>query len=279
MINPAETASAGDSGDTFPALERAVAQRLHAQPGKLGLLIDRYDALSMQEQQLCAAPLRALRDSYKYDLAYVLATRRPLDTEDELAELFYAHTLWLGPLSPSDAWWSVGTYALRRGLGWDENTFSRLIELSWGYPSLLRACCEARAAGASLDLEAMRSHPAVQRRVQEFWASQPSAEGIHRSGLRGHPLLRDGPTAVDAASPDLTASEHHLLAYFQAHPGEVCEKDALIAAVWPEDRVTGGLRDDSLAQLVRRLRQKIETDAANPRHILTIPGRGYRYLP
>jgi len=38
-----------------------------------------------------------------------------------------------------------------------------------------------------------------------------------------------------------------------------------------------GIRDDSLAQLVRRLREKIEPDAAAPKHILTVPGRGYRF--
>jgi two-component system KDP operon response regulator KdpE len=60
----------------------------------------------------------------------------------------------------------------------------------------------------------------------------------------------------------------------------VCEKDDLIRAAWPEDRAfLEGLRDDSLAQLVRRLRKKIEPDPSNPRHIHTIPGRGYRYRP
>ncbi|HLE30620.1 MAG TPA: helix-turn-helix domain-containing protein [Anaerolineales bacterium] len=39
-----------------------------------------------------------------------------------------------------------------------------------------------------------------------------------------------------------------------------------------------GVRDDSLAQLVRRLREKIEPDPANPRHIHTVPGRGYRFV-
>ena len=39
-----------------------------------------------------------------------------------------------------------------------------------------------------------------------------------------------------------------------------------------------GVRDDSLAQLVRRLREKIETDAAHPRRILTMLGRDYRFV-
>jgi two-component system KDP operon response regulator KdpE len=60
----------------------------------------------------------------------------------------------------------------------------------------------------------------------------------------------------------------------------VCEKDDLIQAVWPEDKIfEQGIRDDSLAQLVRRLRKKIEPDPASPRRIHTIPGRGYRFKP
>jgi DNA-binding winged helix-turn-helix (wHTH) protein len=77
---------------------------------------------------------------------------------------------------------------------------------------------------------------------------------------------------VTADSGDLTASEHRLLTYFEKHAGQICAKDDLISAVWPEDRVIDGLRDDSLAQLIRRLRQKI-----GPERIQTLPGRGYRY--
>jgi DNA-binding winged helix-turn-helix (wHTH) protein len=76
----------------------------------------------------------------------------------------------------------------------------------------------------------------------------------------------------------LTAKENSLLRYFLSHPDEVCEKDDLIRAVWPEDKVfERGVRDDSLAQLVRRLREKIEPDPANPHYIHTVPGRGYRF--
>jgi energy-coupling factor transporter ATP-binding protein EcfA2 len=263
-------------------LEAAAARRMGQRPpgpgqGMLCLLLDRYDALGPEERGLASGPLRALRDSFKYQLTYVIAARRPPDPADELAELFYANTLWLGPLSPEDAHWSAAQYAGRHGLDWDEAILSKLVSASWGYPALLRACCEAfaagnPAAGAALDIDALRAHPAVQRRVQEFWADGPTAEDLRRSGLAGQPLLSAAQPAVSAESPDLTASEHRLLACFQAHPGEVCNKDDLIRAVWPEDRVIDGLRDDSLAQLIRRLRQKIGAE-----RIQTIPGRGYRY--
>jgi DNA-binding response OmpR family regulator len=78
----------------------------------------------------------------------------------------------------------------------------------------------------------------------------------------------------------LTAKEHLLWEYFLAHPDQVCEKDDLIRAVWPEDRIfERGIRDDSLAQLIRRLREKIEPVPSTPLHIHTVPGRGYRFTP
>jgi DNA-binding winged helix-turn-helix (wHTH) protein len=71
-----------------------------------------------------------------------------------------------------------------------------------------------------------------------------------------------------------------LLKYLQAHPNQVCEKDELMRAVWPEVKVYDeGLQDDSLAQLVRRLRRKIEPDPSNPVHIFNVTGRGYRFVP
>jgi DNA-binding winged helix-turn-helix (wHTH) protein len=119
----------------------------------------------------------------------------------------------------------------------------------------------------------------VQHRLAEFWASQPSVEAITCSRLAELPLLQHPSSRVNE-SPQLTAKEHLLLEYLQFHAGEVCGKDDLIRAVWPEDRVfSQGVRDDSLAQLVRRLRQKIEPDPNQPRQILVVPGRGYRYCP
>jgi hypothetical protein len=264
-------------------MESILQARLDQYQHGLCLLIDRFDALPPEELASLAGNLRSLRDAFKYSLTFVIAARRPLSPVSELAELFYAHTLWLGPLAPQDARWSAAQYMARLGLDWPEDRLEKLVDLSGGYPSLLRACCEAHAQGAALEVGSLSAHPAVRRRVDEFWRGLPSQEDLGRSGLTSHPLLGSPPSPAGLEAPSaidtthLTASEYALLAYFQEHPGEVCSKDALIEAVWPAEVYTDGLRDDSLSQLVRRLRLKIETDPSNPSRVLTVPGRGYRF--
>ncbi len=272
---------AGERGE-LDTLEAAIEKRLNTSRGSLSLALDasllfsRFDDLA--RDPAFSGNLRALRDAHKYRLTFVTATRHPLPPHTELSELFYANTLWLGPLSESDARWNVAQYAGRKGLKWDEATTELLIAVSRGYPSLLRAVCEAHADGASPDVNGLSPHPAVRARVDEFWADNPTDDEVQHSGLENLPLLMAGRALIFDTS-HLTAKENLLLDYFVAHPEVVCEKDDLIRAVWPEDKVfERGVRDDSLAQLIRRLREKIEPDPANPRYIHTVPGRGYRFV-
>jgi energy-coupling factor transporter ATP-binding protein EcfA2 len=272
------------ASEELSSLEGILDQKL-AETGRVCLLFDRFDTLlhALVDDKVrlaVTANLRVMRDAYKYDLTYILATRRSLDSHTELAELFFAHTLWLGPLNENDARWNIARYMQRKGLVWDENTVQGILRVSWGYPSILRAVCEACSEGVSLDIRSLAEHSAVRKRVEEFWADQPSNEDLRLSRLLHHPLLDAArtPSAIDTSQ--LTAKEHLLWEYFLAHPEQVCEKDDLIRAVWPEDRIyERGIRDDSLAQLIRRLREKVEPDPATPLHIHTIPGRGYRFIP
>lgn len=260
----------------LPALVPLVEERLRKHPAGLCFLLDRFDLFNIpsDENRTIAANLRALRDRFKYSLTYVTATRLPLDPASELSELSAANTLWLGPLARDDAFWSIHHYAGRRGVKWDLPTAEEIYDLSRGYPSILRSVCEAHAAGVPLDLVAMRKSSAVQTRLAEFWGDAPSPEALRLSNLETHPLLHDD-AAGRAEVPDLTALEQRLVDYFSAHPGVLCPKDDLIMAVWPEEKLTAGMRDDSLSQLVHRLRDKLETDGI--KRIQTIPGRGYRY--
>jgi hypothetical protein len=265
--------------DELIALE-ARLDHLLAQVSPLGLLLDRFDALIGHADPSIYSNLRALRDTHKYALAFVIATRQPLDTRNELAELFFAHTLWLGPLSEKDGFWNVQRYAQRTGLNWNPDVTRQIAGLSGGYPALLRAVCEAHAGGCPLSIPELIRHPAVQRRLDEFWADQPDPATLRLCELSDNPLLTASRQPGQIDTSGLTAKEHALWEYLKAHPRQVCEKDDLIRAVWPEDRIfERGIRDDSLAQLVRRLREKIETDPSNPRRIQTVAGRGYRFLP
>jgi hypothetical protein len=269
-------------------LDAAILRRLNSLSGSggrlcflldLSRLVDRAGHFLGGGAGSLASNLRALRDAHKYALTYVTATRHPLPDDNELAELFFGRTVWLGPLAARDAAWNVRRYAGRAGQPWPAATVDQIASVSGGYPALLRAVCEAHAAGAALEAEALATHPAVRRRLEEFWADAPTDEELSAAGLDSIPLLaRARPARIDTSG--LTAKEHALLRYLEVRPGEVCEKDDVIRAVWAEDRIfERGVRDDSLAQLVRRLREKIEPDPARPRYVHTVPGRGYRFTP
>jgi len=77
-------------------------------------------------------------------------------------------------------------------------------------------------------------------------------------------------------SEDLTARELKLIELFLAHPDEVLSRDRLLNEAWGIGYL-GTTR--TLDQHIAKLRQKIEADTANPRHILTVHGVGYRFVP
>lgn len=268
----------------FQALEGTISTQLR-EGNRLCILLDRFEIISeSKHSQNISSNLRALRDAWKYWLTYVISSRRQLKDNTELAELVQGRIIWLGPLTYKDAVWSAKRDLKRYKLDkqtWDEKNLEKLYELSWGYASILRACCEAYASGETLSIEAMQKNPGVTRRCEEFWLDRPTNEMLELSRIKGHPLLNEKPSQLSEEFLEidysiLTAKEKLLLDYLLAHEGQVCEKDNLIRAVWPEDVIyEKGIRDDSLAQLIRRLRKKIEPRPNSPRIIRTIPGRGY----
>lgn len=278
-----EPGAAPQPADEFGPLESSLSARLNVPDSTFCLIFDRFDALPVDLQPAVYGGLRALRDEYKYALTYIIASRRPVDPQSELAELFYAHTFWLGPLAEEDANWSAEGYAARAGLAWGDEPLAQLIRLSGRYPALLRAASEAYADGCALEVSALLAHPAVRRQLDEFWAAHPSPEELRLSRLEGIPLLAGASLPSPSLALDtsrLTAKELRLWETLLAHQGEVCAKDDLIRAVWPEDKVFfEGIRDDALAQLVRRLRQKIGEQSGTEQIIQTVPGRGYKYNP
>lgn len=77
--------------------------------------------------------------------------------------------------------------------------------------------------------------------------------------------------------------EEALLSFFLKNPYKPHAKSAIIQHVWPEGTHIEGVTDDSLYQIVRGVRQKIEPDTATgPVYLLTKRGvdeGGYQFFP
>jgi two-component system phosphate regulon response regulator PhoB len=71
-----------------------------------------------------------------------------------------------------------------------------------------------------------------------------------------------------------TATEFRLLEYLASRPGRVFTREQLLDAVW---RDTSYVTPRSIDVYVRRIREKIEQDAENPRFLRTVRGVGYRF--
>jgi DNA-binding response OmpR family regulator len=74
----------------------------------------------------------------------------------------------------------------------------------------------------------------------------------------------------------LTAREFDLLWFLASHPRHVFSRDQLMDRVWG---YAATVDTGTVTVHIRRLREKIETDPAQPHHLQTVWGVGYRFDP
>jgi len=111
--------------------------------------------------------------------------------------------------------------------------------------------------------------------------SRPGAEA--KGGAAAGPI-RFGAFTLDAQKGELTrgsdpvslnAQEYRLLEFLAANPGRVIGRDEMLDSVWGYDSDT---TTRTIDVHVARLRQRLG-ESELPRHILTIRGRGYKFVP
>jgi DNA-binding response OmpR family regulator len=128
-------------------------------------------------------------------------------------------------------------------------------ELTLRANSVLR---RARAAAPPGGADAAGAAPSDVRRLGDL---EVDVTG-HQASRGGEPLA-------------LTGREFDLLAFLIAHPGQAFTRAELMRLVWGWD-----YGDQSTVTVhVRRLREKIELDPADPRLLVTVWGVGYRLDP
>jgi DNA-binding response OmpR family regulator len=110
---------------------------------------------------------------------------------------------------------------------------------------------------------------------------------LRRSGTAAPTVERieTGDLVLDAAAREvrrgdaevrLTAKEFDLLWFLASHPRRVFSRDQIMSRVWGYD---DGLDTGTVTVHVRRVREKIEDDPSDPRHLETVWGVGYRFTP
>lgn len=89
-----------------------------------------------------------------------------------------------------------------------------------------------------------------------------------RLDCQSRSLTRDG---VEVA---LSPKEFELLRFFASHAGQALSRDLIMNSVWGYDAM---VTPRSIDRFVNALRNKIEVDPANPKHLKTVREFGYKF--
>ena len=112
---------------------------------------------------------------------------------------------------------------------------------------------------------------AMLRRTRTY-GSDPSRIEL---GGRVEIVPEEGVVRCDGEEVHLTRTEFRLLCEMARSPGRLFSREALLDSVWGYEYVGDGKLVDAH---VHRLRAKIEQDPANPSHVLTVRGVGYKVV-
>jgi DNA-binding response OmpR family regulator len=101
---------------------------------------------------------------------------------------------------------------------------------------------------------------------------QISGEALDFEDLHIDPVSRTVRAHGDEIK--LSAKEFDLLYYFACNPRQVFNRSQLLENVWGYEFFGDA---STVTVHIRRLREKIEQDASNPHHIITVWGVGYKF--
>ena len=350
---------------------RELLLTFQAQQIRVVLVMDRFDYFCQIATPQLTNTLRGLRDSFKDTLCYIVGMRHEIvylaevDISSQLGELYElldTHVCWVGPMDAADARQLIAQETEGKiPHPWPEETLNYLLNLTGGYPALLKASChwwlnataqadsqpwqdrllvdpsiqyriEEILAGltqeerlvvaevALLDTEAQRQHPkkmrpsgkggdnrfeqlakqhgqtlarlvsrGVCRRVDSGWQVVGELVAAYVAGQEeqaGGKIWLDSKTGElyrgQASITELAPLERSLLSVLVKTPGVRHTKSELIENVWPDDELPEGITDDSLYQVIKKLRRKIEPNPAKPSYIINWRGQpegGYQFFP
>jgi DNA-binding response OmpR family regulator len=112
----------------------------------------------------------------------------------------------------------------------------------------------------------------VREEISQAEMTKPKAQIMEFDNLRIDMTRRE--ITVEGEVVAFKPKEYELLTFFGQHQGQVLSREFILERVWGWDFI-GDSRTVDVH--VRWLREKIETDPANPQRIITVRGAGYRF--
>jgi DNA-binding response OmpR family regulator len=116
---------------------------------------------------------------------------------------------------------------------------------------------------------------ALMRRPRSTWRAAGTGAGgpvIASLGVTVDPIRRR--LTRDGRAVSLTPQEFSLLYLLASNPGVVFDRDELLTRIWNNGAFVA---DRGVDTLVKRLRQKVETDPSRPVRVVTVRGVGYKF--
>lgn len=120
-------------------------------------------------------------------------------------------------------------------------------------------------------------------RVRELISRMKSVLRRYQLQAPNRNLLQHGPITIHTSEAKvykngveivLTALEYRLLLIFFNHPNQVLSRSQLLENIW--DIAGDFVNDNTLTVYIKRLREKLENNPAEPAIIVTVRGLGYR---
>lgn len=109
------------------------------------------------------------------------------------------------------------------------------------------------------------------RRYMTLGSSEIKKDALSIGGIELNKSSRT--VTLDGNALSLTPTEFKILELFMENPGTVFSPNAIYERVWKDDAYG---TENVVAVHVRHIREKIEYDPANPRHLKVLWGQGYK---
>lgn len=276
----------------------------------------RFDRLKNEMSGELFANLQSLIEASGQKLAFVFTASRSLDQISpqvfpRKSLLAFSQVLYIKPAKKPDIQIIFETFEKKYEIKVDRKILDRLIELSGGHVQYLQLGLIILNEQEKKDLEEIFQDERIVLQSEEIWDSLTKSEqDILKKVINSQKLSEDersqakylwdsgivieknAMTCIFSPlfdyylrnnlkedinnSVEMTKKESKLFNYLQDNLNQVCEREKIIAHIWPEEEELG-VSDWTIDRLVSRLRNKLKLQQSQY-SVITIKTRGYKLL-